>query len=178
MGTRQVAAAIVCLSCASLTVSCLQNPTASPTTDPGEAQGSNGPEQIGETQQESGAQYQSKDFAFVVSVQDDGKDDGGGWQTAGNTFHFVERNWGIPRYRWKCPLAIGMPIRSQLEGRITPSRAALYSAEVANAVVDPLLDSQATWENQGAAFCIELEENLQAMFRLRYPNVGARVELR
>jgi hypothetical protein len=108
-------------------------------------------------------------------LKDDDEGDGGGWQTADKTFDFAERDWGIPVYFWQCPIRIGMPIRCAKEGRITPSRAALYSAEVANAVVDPLLESRTTWKNQGAAFCVKLQDALRATFKHRYPSVGATV---
>jgi hypothetical protein len=68
-----------------------------------------------------------------------------------------------------------MPIRNQAEGRITPSRAALYSAEVANAVVDPLLESRASWNNQGVVFCAQLRDEMEAMFKKLHPKLGATV---
>jgi hypothetical protein len=176
MQVRHVAAALVCLFCTILTASCLQSPTTYPEDDPGEAQASKGVEPIGEAQQEAGGKaYESKDFPFVELLKDDGEGKGGGWQTADKTFSFLEANWFIPNYFWQCHIRIGMPIRSVKDGRVTPSRAALYSTEIANAVVDPLLDSRATWRNQGAVFCDELQDALQAMFKRRYPRVGARV---
>jgi hypothetical protein len=108
-------------------------------------------------------------------VKDDGVGPAGGWQKADKIFDFMEREWWIPVYFWECPLQIQMPIRCALEGRITPSRAALYSAEIANAVVDPLLAARKTWKNQGAAFCVELKDAMNAEFFKRYPKVGARV---
>jgi hypothetical protein len=177
MRIRYVAAALVCLCCAVLTASCLQSPSAPPETDPGGAQSSNGPESIGEAPQESasGPPYVSDDFPFVVFLDDDGKDEGGGWQRALKTFKYMERNWFIPNYFWQCPLRIEVPLRTKLEGPISASRAALMSAEIANEVVDPLLYSRPTWRNQGAVFCGELRDAMQAMFKRRYPNVGARV---
>jgi hypothetical protein len=71
-----------------------------------------------------------------------------------------------------------MPLRTVLEGRISPSHAALVSAEVANAVVDPLLESRAAWRGQGVAFCIELKERIQATFKGQYEGLGARVQQR
>jgi hypothetical protein len=180
MRTHHVAAALVSLACALLTASCLQSPTAPPETDRGEAQPaqpSEDLEPIGEARQETGYAYPSSAFPFVVDVKDDGQGNAGGWQKADKIFHFVEKSWGIPVYFWKCRIQIQMPIRSAVEGRITPSRAALYSAEVANAVVDPMLDSRASWKNQGAAFCLELKGAMNAKFSELYPTVGARVLL-
>ena len=134
------------------------------------------PEPIGEAQQESGRVYESKEFPFRVFLKDDGNGPAGGWQVTDKVFQFVERNWGIPRYYWQCPIQIGMPLRCVALGRVTPSRAALYSAEVATAVVDPLLESRPAWKNQGAAFCVQLRDRLQEEFDDNYPEVGAKVK--
>jgi hypothetical protein len=175
--THVAAALVVFLSCGIITASCVQGPTEATETQPGAAQSSNGPEPIGEAPQESGSGYQSKDFPFVVVVKDDGKDDGGGWQAADKTFHFVERDWFFPVYFWRCRIRIGMPLRCQAWRTVTPSRAALYSARVANAVVDPLLDSRSAWRNQGDDFCRELKDRLQATFDEDYPKLGVTITL-
>src|SRR6185436_215373 len=101
----------------------------------------------GEAQQEIGRAYKSKDFTFVVVVKDDGEGDGGGWQEAKKTFGFIQSNFLFPVYHWKCRMRIEMPIRSKAWGTITPDQAAEYSARVANAVVDPLLDTRSNWTN-------------------------------
>ena len=49
------------------------------------------------------------------------------------------------------------------------------TAEVANEVVNPLLESQVAWRNQGEEFCYELQERLRQEFRARYRGLGARV---
>jgi hypothetical protein len=177
MRTAHVAAALVAsLSCAILTASCVQGPTAATETQPGEVCGPDGPEPIGEARQETGRHYQSKDFPFVVVLKDDGTGDGGGWQAAEKTFHFVETSWFFPVYFWQCPVRIEMPVRCKAWGTVTPSRAALYSAEVATAVADPLLESRSAWRNQGEEFCRLLRETMEATFQATYPDLGARVK--
>ena len=69
--------------------------------------------------------------------------------------------------------ALGMPIQTAHEGYITKNRASYYSAEIANAVVDDLLETRTTWKNQGAVFCIELKIWMQDEVRKQYPNLGA-----
>ncbi len=158
MQARHLSAAVaLALSSALLTASCLQRSTAASETDPGEVQSSSGPESIGQAQEESGSAFSSDQFRFVVVLKDDGEGEAGGWQAAEKTFSFVERDWGIPVYLWKCRIGIEMPLRCA-EGRITPSRAALYAADVANVVVDDLLDSRSAWRGQGGEFCREAPE--------------------
>ena len=120
-----------------------------------------------------GLSYGSRDFPFVESLRDDGKEKSGGWQTADTTFTFKECHNGIVAYAWECPIQIGMPLRCEAEGRITRNRAAYYSAEVANEVVAPLVASRPSWQDQGAAFCVQLRDKLEAKFKEKYPGVGA-----
>jgi hypothetical protein len=65
-----------------------------------------------------------------------------------------------------------MPIRCELEGRISPSRAALMSAEIAT---DAAKDVSEDWEGPEALFCLQFRETMQLMFGARYHGVGARV---
>jgi hypothetical protein len=178
MRFSHVAAALASLSFAILSASCLESPTLVLETDPGEAQRSDGTEPLGEAQQESGGRpFGSKEFPFVVARKDDGKEEGGGWQTANATLHFVFTEWGIiPTYQWQCRLEIGMPLRTELEGRISQSRAAMLSAEIANDAADSLEGRD--WKGQGALFCIELKDGMQKLFVSRYLEIGARVNQR
>ncbi len=178
MRILHIAALLVSVSCILLTASCLESTAADPYASPEEMYQAHELEPIGEARQETGPAYGSKDFPFVEIVKDDGEGKGGGWQQADKTFSFIERDMLLPVYFWQCRIRIEMPIRSQRAGgRISPSRAALYSAEVANAVVDPLLASRPAWRNQGASFCIQLRAKMETTFRQRYPEVGAKVKL-
>lgn len=171
MRARHLTAVVaLALSCALFAISCAQSPESPPETDPGEAQSSNGAEPTGEAQQAVG----SKVFRFIVDVDDDGKDKAGGWQKATATLHFVILDLGIPTHHFQCPLVVGMPIRSEREGRISPSRAAFITAEIETEVADAMA-ARRDWRGQGAVFCIELVNGMRQMFRSRYPGVGATV---
>jgi hypothetical protein len=166
---------VLALSAALLTASCLQGPESPPETE-SRAQRSSGPEPIGEARQEaSGPRYGSRDFPFVVEAKDDGEGKGGGWQVAHHSSAFKVVEWPLDVYRWECHLEIGMPLRSEMEGPISKSRAALITAEVANDVVFPLLD-RGKWEGLGALFCIDLKNEMNERFRSQYRGYGARVE--
>jgi hypothetical protein len=84
--------------------------------------------------------YESKEFPFAPSkVKDDREGFGAGWLVAYHTSGFTAGRGLLHAYRWECHWEFGMPLRSELEGTITPSRAALITANVATAVVFPLL---------------------------------------
>jgi len=142
-----------------LTASCLQSPTtASPEADATMApslEQSSAAERIGEAAQ---AAYEHT-FHFVVVVDDDGNDAGGGWQSATATLSFV--TWrGILPYYFTCPLEVGMPMRSRVHGRISPAYAARITAEVATDVTDSLEPEQ-DWQGRGVVFCAELRERMK-----------------
>ena len=69
-------------------------------------------------------------------------------------------------------MAVGMPIRTERAGRITPSRAALLSAEIAT---DAATEIEPGWDGQEVVFCRNLLEEMQQMFSARYPGIGAKV---
>lgn len=118
----------------------------------------------------------TKYFVFVVTVKDDGEGVGGGWQKADAILPFGYVSAVFPHF-WKCPIEVGMPLRTKQLGRISPSRAALYSAEIATEVAARLLDEQ-SWKGQTTLFCQELKAGMSATFHDRYPALGARVENR
>jgi hypothetical protein len=182
MRIRRAAALLVSLSFAVLTASCLQNPTATseaddaPPSNERASEQAGGAEPTGEARQEIESRpYAPGEFHFVVIVEDDRQGKAAGWQVARETSHFGVLIEDVPVYEWQCNLEIGMPLRTELAGRISSSRAAQLSALVANAVVFPLLASRLTWEHQGALFCIQLEDKMNAMFRGKYRAYGARV---
>jgi hypothetical protein len=175
MRVHHLAAASVSVSCVLLVASCLQSPAGGSETAPDEAQGASSAGPIGEARQEIGARYKPKDFPFVVTVKDDGKDGAAGWQEAEKTFRFVETTFLFPVYHWQCPTRIEMPVRCEEWGRILPDRAAQLTADAANAVVDPLLESGVVWRNRGDEFCRELWHQMEATLNLLHPKLGARV---
>jgi hypothetical protein len=164
------AATTVALSAAIFAASCIQSPEPPLEVGSREAQvpGTQGPEPIGEVRELFG----SKEFSFVVDVPDDGKDPAGGWQKATTHLHFEHLHDGIPVRKWSCPVVVGMPIRSELEGRISPSRAALLSAEVATDAAQAL---SADYEDPDPLFCAKFRTKMRALFYDRYRGFGARV---
>jgi hypothetical protein len=169
---RHLTAAVALVSCAFLAAACLQGSE----TAPGERECSNGPEPIGEAQQAAeGAPCTSKEFHFAVQVKDDGEGKAAGWQVDHATLGFAAEANHVSLYSWECRLEIGMPLRTEKEGRISPFLAALYTAEVANDVAFPLLDSR-SWVGQGTAFCEALKDGMNTMFERLHPKLGARVK--
>jgi hypothetical protein len=164
--------AALALACALFTASCAESLESPSDPAPAEAQSVNDAEPTGEAQEPFG----SKAFRFVVEVNDDGEGKAGGWQRAAAKLHFVVHRGVIPTDYWKCPVVVGMPLRSEKEGRISPSRAALLSAEVATEVAASMRLSR-DWQGQGAVFCIELRTSMQQMFRDRHPGIGATVTM-
>jgi hypothetical protein len=75
-------------------------------------------------------------------------------------------------YFWQCPIAVGMPIRAELHGRISPQYAAQLTAEATHSV----MHSRESWLGQSAAYCNALREGMEQMFRgPGYRLIGARV---
>jgi hypothetical protein len=176
--THILAASIVALSCAFLSASCIQDQPAALEPESAQAQSSNGTEPSGEAQQEArGPVFTPKEFIFVIQQEWDGKDTAGGWQEALDTANFavVIKGTSNELYNWTCRLKIGMPRHTEKEGDIPTYRAAALSAEIANAVVWPMLERRESWAGQGEAFCYQLRAGMNALFGARYKFVGARV---
>jgi hypothetical protein len=176
MRVRHLAAiAVLALSSVLLTASCLQqSPTEPGEASPDEAQPSEGPAPTGEAQQATRIPFGSKQFRFRLVNEDDGEGEGAGWQEADAKLSYVRMQWGIvPTYHWQCRLRIGMPLRTKLRGRISPSFAAYISAKIANDVSDALLPTE-EWQGKGAAFCVKLIEGMNVMFS-EEAGLGARV---
>jgi hypothetical protein len=173
-----LAASILAFSSAVLSASCIQDPTAAPEAESVQEQRSNGTEPIGEAEQEArGPLFTPAEFIFVIEREWDGKDEAGGWQIAYDTpsFAVVPKGTRAALYTWQCRLLIGMPRHAEKVGDIPTNRAAALSAEIANAVVWPLLERQESWAGQGETFCDEFREGMNLLFKKRYRSVGARV---
>lgn len=168
---RVLAAAVLGLSCAILTASCTQTPIETETDGAGPYATVVEPEPTGEALQPA---YETT-FHFVVNVKDDGKGKAGGWQKATATMKFGDWRHPLSPYFWQCPIAVGMPIRAELHGRISPEHAAMLTSGIATDVAHSVMHSRESWRGQGAVYCIELYKQMQQMFRGRYPTLGATV---
>jgi hypothetical protein len=187
MRTSHLAAAIVVALTCALSASCLQ---ASPEADASTSTAAASPERvsepgfaepIGEATQPMGHMplwYESKDFPFVVEINDDGKDPAGGWQRSVASLGFVVTHGMTVVYRWKCPIEIGMPVRSEGQGPISSSRASLWTTQAANLVAPLLMDSRdgEAWIGQGEAYSQELKVRLERLLNSQHEKLGAKVK--
>jgi hypothetical protein len=171
MMTKSLAAALAIAFTSVLSASCLQpipeaDDTATPPSTSTAPPASEPAEPIREAPQASGRlPFGSKDFPFVTEIKDDGKGTGGGWQITHFAVHCAEARGLEPIDEWDCPIEVGMPIRSSQIGRITPSRAAMWTAEILNAALPEQLASQDDWTGLGAVFCKERQERMETMFQ-------------
>jgi hypothetical protein len=168
------------LTCAIFAGACLQSPEAFLPTEQVSDQASEPGEHVGDAQGPTvwvGTPYGPDDFPFKVEKKWDGKDKAGGRQRAFKRFLFVLRDveTGRVRYSWPCPVDVSMPVQSEQEGHISPERAAVVTAEVANKAVPAVSHSRADWEGQGAVFCNELRGKMNDIFRAEHQHYGARV---
>ncbi|WP_437756255.1 hypothetical protein [Sorangium sp. So ce1389] len=110
------------------------------------------------------------EFKFVTIVNDDGEDEGGGWQEARANLDF--RRLTIPRKiaSWSCPLTIGMPLRTEFLGQIDPIRAASLSEEITEEVANVM-----DYKLPQVTFCKKFADMANAAFKSKYPLLGARV---
>jgi hypothetical protein len=111
--------------------------------------------------------FKPSNFKFVTIVADDGSDLAGGWQEANSSLIFGH-NIGIMVI---CPVRIGMPLRAEVMGKISPSLAASYSADVANAAAGKLWPTDLP---QGI-FCANLKTEIATQFKEKYKALGAKV---
>jgi hypothetical protein len=165
------------IACGLVAASCVQSPETE--TSAFLAPNDDGPEPVGVAQQEAkGPLFKPVEFIFVIEREWDGEDQAGGWQIAYNTSAYATQVNGEEIYTWRCQMKVGMPRHTVKMGDIPTSRAADMTAEIANLVTWPLLKKEEPWTGRGAAFCIAQRAGMQAMFRARYPYLGATVQPR
>src|SRR5277367_6142816 len=109
-----------------------------------------------------------------TEIKDDGKGTGGGWQITHFAVHCMAGQGLEPGDEWDCPIEVGMPIRSSQIGRISPSRAALWTAEIVNAALPEQRASRDDWRGLGPVFCKELNVRMTMMFQAAHPGCGAK----
>ena len=111
--------------------------------------------------------FKSSDFPFVTIVADDGTKTPGGWQATHTTLIFVYDDIV------SCLVGIGMPLRTELMGAISASKAARLSAGVANDVAAVMWPT----ELPPGVFCSKFKEKFFQEFKSQYPNLGIRPEV-
>ncbi|HEX2568355.1 MAG TPA: hypothetical protein VH877_02270 [Polyangia bacterium] len=121
----------------------------------------------------TGGAFSPSLFHFVATVPDDGKDEGGGWQVATARRNFVDIRGLVPE-TWSCLVRVGMPLRTEHDGRISPERAAQLTADVATAAAPRTMQRETRW--MPVDFCIRFGIEMRTLFAKKYETVGARVE--
>lgn len=121
----------------------------------------------------TGGAFSPSLFHFVTTVPDKGTGKAGGWQVASARLNFVDTRYLVAQY-WACWVEVGMPLRTERDGKISPADAALITADVATAAAPLVMQLQAEW--MPVTFCQKYGEEMRRLFRERYKTVGARVE--
>ncbi|AUX25503.1 uncharacterized protein SOCEGT47_060500 [Sorangium cellulosum] len=114
--------------------------------------------------------FDPSDFKFVTIVEDDGLGKGGGWQEAKASLNFRRLTVPHPIKSWTCPLTITMPIRTEVYGRIDPSRAASLAEEITEEVANVM-----DYDLPQGIFCKRFATQAHAAFKSKYPRLGAKV---
>ncbi|AUX43973.1 hypothetical protein SOCE26_054300 [Sorangium cellulosum] len=116
--------------------------------------------------------FDPSEFKFVTIVEDDGKDEGGGWQEAKVNLKFEYAVVPGGKNTWYCALTIKMPIRTKEMGLIDLERAVSLSEEITEYVGYSMRNE---YKLPPGIFCRRFIDNADAAFKLRYPDLGARV---
>lgn len=115
--------------------------------------------------------FKPSEFLFFTIVPDDGTDKAGGWQQAKANLEFIRVDLIPPGVtRWKCPITIKMPLRTEKMGPIPPSLAATMSAGIANMVTIGM-----DFELPQGIFCDRFVRGVELTFKATYPLLGSRV---
>ncbi|XXT24961.1 hypothetical protein WME94_25850 [Sorangium sp. So ce429] len=110
------------------------------------------------------------EFTFVTIVNDDGTDKGGGWQEARANLSFRRLTIPHKEKNWSCAFTIGMPLRTEIYGRVDAGRAASLSEEITEEVANRM-----DYDLPQLIFCDRFRENVEAAFKSKYKRLGARV---
>lgn len=110
-------------------------------------------------------------FNFVKTQEDDPALGAGGWQEADATLKFEDGRQNPPA-AWTCQIKIGMPLRTEKMGKITPKWAAETSAGMATAASSATMHARASWSSK--EFCNAWVKAVKEGFKA-YKTLGARV---
>ena len=110
-------------------------------------------------------------FKFVTIIPDDGTDKGGGWQQAAVNLKYVRLI--PPEGSWACMFTVGMPLRTEADGVISPDYAASITAEVISDAWASVRRSNP--DAPGGVFCVAFKSETTALFPKRYPKTGIKV---
>jgi hypothetical protein len=139
------------------------SPVTGPDAGTGASEAADDGEENGEAAEE--VDFSASNFRFSTLVKDDGTGKAGGWQAASAVLKFGDWRGLVPNF-WQCPLTVGVPIRAEVAGHISPEYAAQITAAVASDASSEVMHSRPAWV--GAAYCLEFYEKMRQMFRVRY----------
>lgn len=114
--------------------------------------------------------FKDSEFPFVTIVPDDGTDKGGGWQEAKADLEFIKIIVPIKTIRWRCRIAIQVPLRTQEMGKISASLAAAMSSGIPNMVTLGI-----DFDLPQGIFCETFHTGVKVTFKATYPKLGSRV---
>ncbi|WP_437569605.1 hypothetical protein [Sorangium sp. So ce542] len=111
------------------------------------------------------------DFTFVTIVNDDGTGKGGGWQEARINLNFKRLTNPYKAKSWSCAFTIGMPLRTEIYGRIDANLAASISEEITEEVANRM-----DYDLPQGIFCSTFIEQTRITFKSKYLRLGASVK--
>ncbi len=114
--------------------------------------------------------FTAKDFPFVTTVPDRGDGKGGGWQVAKVNLEFIRVTIPTDVKVWHCDFKIEMPLRTEVMGKVDAKRAAKFSVEITNEVA-----ANMDYKLPQGIFCERYRRGVEALFPVKYPDLGARV---
>ena len=115
--------------------------------------------------------FNPSEFPFVTTIQDDGTDKGGGYQEAKVNLEFKQELVRIPIdiiTTWRCAFIIGMPLRTELKGKISASLAVDLSIDITESVAGKM-----DYSRPSGIFCAEFIDKVDIAFRAKYKPYGA-----
>ncbi|AUX37284.1 MULTISPECIES: hypothetical protein [Sorangium] len=115
--------------------------------------------------------FEPSDFMFVVITDDDATGGGAGWQEAKAKLNFKRLTVPHKAKSWSCAFTIGMPLRTEIYGRIDADRAASLSEEATEEVANRM-----DYDLPQGIFCSRFIEQTRATFKSKYKGLGARVK--
>ena len=118
--------------------------------------------------------FSPSDFPFVTIIQDDGTDKGGGFREARVNLEFEHDLVRIPLdivTKWRCPFTIGMPLRTELKGKISEKLAIDLSIDITESVADKM-----DYTLPSGIFCSQYIIKVRAAFIAKYKGYGTTVQ--
>jgi hypothetical protein len=113
-------------------------------------------------------------FKFSTIVPDDGQGKAGGWQAATAPLGFVKWTSVLPE-SWTCTVTVGMPLRTEVHGKISAATAASISAQVATAASATV--RAAYPDITGGVFCVKFRAEMTSIFASEaMKSYGARLQ--